>query len=130
MGITKTNPNKREARPRNVKPMMSAAHQAMTAGFANTTCQLVSTAVLTLTCLSSSKGMATTLDANMGAANIAPTASHTSNNQLCGDRTTRCTKSAGEFTGPGAKRVISAADVSTQVVAAAASKRPKRNMHQ
>jgi hypothetical protein len=59
--------------------MISAAHRAIGAGLTSTACQLVNTACITLARRSSSSGMATTLEANMGAAMTPPMASQSSN---------------------------------------------------
>ena len=61
--------------------MMTAAHKAMGTGFTMTHCQLVSTAWRRPTRRSSSSGMATTLEAKMGAAIKPPISSQSSNSQ-------------------------------------------------
>ena len=91
--------------------------------------QLVSTAPSTpMSSRSCSNGIATTLDANTGAASRPPSASQASNSQPCSARTTTRRKSAGVLTGAGAKVQISAAEVITQPVPASASSRPNTTM--
>ena len=99
--------------PASVTAISTPAHRAIGSGFSITTRQLVSTAASTLTRWSSSIGIATTDDANTGAAISPPSASQTSNTGPCGASTTRRMKSTGSRTGPDANTVISDAEVST-----------------
>ena len=106
--------------------MMRLAHSASGTGLASTQRQLVSTAWRTVTGRSSSSGMATTLEANTGAAISAPSISHASNSQWSRASMTWRAKSSGVVMGVGENAVMTAADVTTQPVPASASSRPKR----
>ena len=66
----------------------------------------------------------------MGAASTPPTASQISNSQPSLASTTWRTKAMGPVMGTGASKVMSAAEVITQPVAAKASRAPNWNMHQ
>ncbi|MNL50789.1 hypothetical protein D3C87_1738330 [compost metagenome] len=96
----------------------------------STTCQLASTACNSVARRSSNSGMATTLDAKIGAAMRLPSASQISNSQPSRASTTCRKKSDGVSMGTGASNVISAAEVITHPVAASASKAPNCTMHQ
>ena len=73
----------------------------MGTGLASTTAQLVSTAWRTVMRLSSISGMATTLDAKMGAARKLPSASQMANSAPSRASTTWRRKSMGVSTGTG-----------------------------
>ena len=105
-------------------------HRAIVAGLARTVCQLVSTACHRLTRRSSSNGIATTLEAKMGAASRLPSASQSAKSVLSGASTTCVMKSMGLSMGTGASSVMSADDTSTQPVPASASKAPNCTRHQ
>ena len=68
--------------------------------------------------------MATTLEANTGAASSAPSNNQVSNSTPCSASTTTRRKSSGLSTGARAKPVTSEAEVTTQPVPANASRMP------
>ena len=99
--------------PSSVTTRSSVAHTAIAPGLASAAATLVVTARNSGVERSSNNGMATTLDAKIGAASTLPSISQPGNNSDWSSRTTTRRKSIGPRTGAAAKRVISAADVST-----------------
>ena len=123
-------PTKKVAIPINVNNIKTAAHEANKPGLAKTQRQLTSTACQSLTCLSNNKGIEIALDANMGAANKPPNISHNSKAIPLSASTTCKIKSFGVLMGWSVTKVIKAAELNTQAVAAAPNKIPKRIKHQ